>query len=105
MPEAVQRFFIRIFLKVTVGSYSNYGLPEPDHKLFEHHPTINSELLNYIKLGKIKPHSDIKRFDGKMVEFTDGTKEEIDIIVYATGYRMEFPMIPAGSNIAVSFIL
>src|SRR5579859_488921 len=44
-PVWAQRIFLRLFLRVAVGKYSDYGLPEPDHKIFEAHPTINSELL------------------------------------------------------------
>jgi cation diffusion facilitator CzcD-associated flavoprotein CzcO len=39
LPVFLQRSILKIFLRVVVGKYEDYGLPPPDHKLFEHHPT------------------------------------------------------------------
>lgn len=96
IPLWLQRLGIRFLLRILFGKYSQYGLQEPDHKIFEMHPTINTEFLNYIKLGIIKPHPDIKRFDDKTVEFLDGTKEDFDLVVFATGYNHELPMFEPG---------
>jgi len=96
MPLWMQRLMIRFFLKIIVGSYEQYGLQKPDHKIFEMHPTINTELLNYLKLGKIFPHPDIKSFYKTGVEFVDGTKVEVDIVVFATGYHIGVPMVQKG---------
>ena len=95
-PVWAQRFFLRLILRVAIGKYSDYGLPEPDHKIFEAHPTINSELLYYMKHGRIQPRKDIARFEGKTVHFVDGTSEEFDTVVCATGYYVSFPFLPPG---------
>ncbi len=95
-PIFLQRAVLKLMLKIVVGKYEDYGLPRPDHKLFEHHPTVSSEILHYLKHGRIKPHKDIKKFDGKMVEFVDGEKIEVDTIVCATGYFVSFPFLPEG---------
>jgi hypothetical protein len=55
-PSWLVRFFAKSFVRLTVGSYTRYGLQEPDHDIFEHHPTVNSDLLHCLQLGKIKPH-------------------------------------------------
>jgi hypothetical protein len=81
-------------LKIVVGNYETYGLPHPDHKLFEHHPTVSSELLHYLKHGRIAPHKDIARLEGKTVHFVDGTSTDVDLIVCATGYYVSFPFLP-----------
>ncbi|CAN5347202.1 NAD(P)-binding domain-containing protein [soil metagenome] len=96
LPIFLQRFILKLMLKVVVGKYEDYGLPHPDHKLFEHHPTVSSEILHYLKHGRITPHKDIKNFDGKKVNFVDGTSAEIDTIVCATGYFVSFPFLPEG---------
>lgn len=93
MPVWMQRIYLSILLKVVVGNYKDYGLPKPDHKIFEHHPTINTELLHYLKHGKICPHPDIKRFEGKTVHFVDGNKAEIDLLVCATGFNVSLPFL------------
>lgn len=95
-PTFLQRPFIRLLLLVSVGKYEGYGLPKPDHRIFDAHPTLNSELLHYIKHGRIRPRPDIARYEGSRVVFTDGTADEYDLIVSATGFHVSFPFLPAG---------
>ena len=45
LPLAVTRAMYRRALKTATGEPMDYGLPEPDHKLAEAHPTISAELL------------------------------------------------------------
>jgi len=93
-PMWLQRLLLKFFVYVTIGSYEKYGLQTPDHEIFEHHPSINSELLHFLQLGRIKPKPDIKRFkpNSKVIEFVNGTEEEFDLVICATGYRMNIPM-------------
>ncbi|HSK70994.1 MAG TPA: NAD(P)-binding domain-containing protein, partial [Pyrinomonadaceae bacterium] len=96
LPVFLQRLILKIMLRIVVGKYADYGLPHPDHKLFEHHPTVSSEILHYLKHGRIKPHPDIKKFEGKTVHFIDGTSIEVDLIICATGFYVSFPFLPEG---------
>jgi hypothetical protein len=95
-PLWLQRIVLRLALKVAVGDYRKYGLPEPDHKLLARHPAISSELFHYLKHGRIAVHPDVRRFDGDVVEFIDGTREAFDIVVAATGFHLKFPFLPPG---------
>jgi dimethylaniline monooxygenase (N-oxide forming) len=91
-PVAVQRVFTKRQLGVAVGDPTSYGLPKPDHKLFEAHPTVSSEFLPRLGHGDIAPKPNIARFTGgKAVRFVDGSEEEIDLVVYCTGYKITFP--------------
>jgi cation diffusion facilitator CzcD-associated flavoprotein CzcO len=96
LPVWAQRIGLRVALRIAIGKFSDYGLPKPDHKIFEAHPTINSELLYYVKQGRIRPRPDIARFEGKTVHFVDGTSEEFDTVVCATGFYVSFPFLPPG---------
>ena len=96
MPLPVQRAVLRVALALVVGDYRKYGLEKPRHKIFERHPTINSDLLHHLKLGRITPHVGIERLDGPDVHFADGTRAAFDLIVYATGYDVRFPFFPDG---------
>jgi hypothetical protein len=96
MPPFAQRAVTRAIAHVAVGPYERYGLQKPDHAPFEHHPTINSELLYYLRHGEIMPHPDIRRWDGNEVEFVDGTRETFDLVVAATGYDVSFPFLAEG---------
>ncbi len=92
LPLSVQRFFAARALGVAAGDMTTYGLPKPDHKLFEAHPTVSSELLPRLGHGDIKVKPNIDRFSGgRTVRFADGSEEEIDLVVYCTGYKITFP--------------
>jgi flavin-binding monooxygenase-like protein len=92
LPMPVQRFFAMRGLEIAAGEMTMYGLPKPDHKLFEAHPTVSSELLPRLGHGDIAVKPNIERYPGgRTVRFVDGSEEEIDLVVYCTGYKMTFP--------------
>jgi hypothetical protein len=93
-PIWLHRLLLRIVLKVAVGDYRRYGLQRPEHKLFTSVPTVSSELLHYLRHGRITPRPDVARFDGQRVEFVDGSAASYDLIVCATGFNLEFPFLP-----------
>ena len=72
------------------------GSSGPSHKLFERHPAFGTDVLNYLRQGRIKPRPDIARFAGTKVHFTDGSAGEYDMIVAATGFYNSFPFLPKG---------
>jgi hypothetical protein len=97
MPIWLQRFFLKIATRFAYGDYhKDYNLPKPKDKIFERHPTLNSEILHYIKHGRIKVKPNIKKFDGQMVEFVDGSHEFYDVVVAATGFYVTFPFLANG---------
>jgi hypothetical protein len=92
LPLSVQRFAIARMLGLAAGDMTAYGLPEPDHKLLEAHPTVSAELLSRLGHGDIEVKPNIERFaGGRTVRFADGSEEEIDLVVYCTGYKITFP--------------
>ncbi len=70
-----------------------YGIPEPDHKLYESHPIVNSQLLYHLGHGDIEIRTNVERFEDKTVHFVDGTSAEYDLVVMATGYELTFPFL------------
>jgi dimethylaniline monooxygenase (N-oxide forming) len=91
-PLPLQRAVLGRSLRVAVGDPTSYGLPKPDHKLLEAHPTVSSEFLPRLGHGDITAKPNIDRFTGgRTVRFVDGTEEEIDLVVYCTGYKISFP--------------
>jgi cation diffusion facilitator CzcD-associated flavoprotein CzcO len=97
LPLSVQRFFSMRMLGVAAGEMTDYGLPKPDHKLFEAHPTVSSELLPRLGHGDIAVKPNIERFGGgRTIHFVDGSEEEIDLVVYCTGYKITFPFFDPG---------
>jgi hypothetical protein len=96
VPVRAQKAFMKAVLKVVFGSYERYGLPEPGYDLFEKHPIVNSQLLYKLRHGVVLPKPGIARLDGRTVHFDDGTDEEFDTIVWATGYDARFPFLDEG---------
>lgn len=93
-PLFLRRFVGKQVLRwFAAGTPQQYGLPEPDHKMFEAHYIINSQLLYHLAHGDITVKPDIAELRGDRVRFTDGSEEPIDAIVYATGFNLEFPFI------------
>ena len=79
----------------TIGLPWRHGLPRPDHKLWESHPVVNSELIAAVAGGRIRPAGDVRRLAGHEVEFSDGLRAAFDVVICATGYRPTLPFIDA----------
>jgi amino acid transporter len=78
-------------LDAVVGDLTRYGLPKPDHKALESHPIMNSQILHYLGHGDLKAKGEVKKFGQNGVEFVDGSYEEVDQVLFATGYEYRIP--------------
>lgn len=93
LPLWLRRKIASYAIKVALGRPHDFGLPKPDHQLFETHPIINSQLMYHLGHGQIQPKPDIAELRGDRVRFVDGSETMIDVIIYATGFRITFPFI------------
>lgn len=93
LPLFVRRRLNQLVLRVVVGRPERFGLPRPDHRLLESHPIVNSHLLHAIGHGDVVPKPDLQELRGREVMFRDGSAEAVDLIVYATGYRVSYPFL------------
>ena len=91
LPRKLRQYGLKILVRLILGPYTRYNLPENTTLPLNTHPTLNSDLLDYIRHGRIKPRGAIKSFDGLKVNFTDGSSEEFDIICACTGFWTELP--------------
>jgi hypothetical protein len=82
-------------LRVLNGDVTRLGLAKPDHKLFETHPILNTQLLHHLSHGDIQAKRDVYRFAGDRVEFVDGSAEQVDLVLCATGFTHSIPYVPA----------
>ena len=90
LPLRLRQWAIAAVLRGFVGDLASYGLPRPDHRPLETHSIINSQLVYHLGHGSITPKPDMARFDDDRVVFTDGSAEQVDLVIYATGYRVRF---------------
>lgn len=93
LPWRVRQRIAETMLRLAVGAPQAYGLPAPAGGLFQNHPTISDTILHRLTHGEVVPRPGIERFDGARVHFTDGSVDEVDVIVWATGYRVTIPFL------------
>ena len=91
IPWKVRQAVFGGILRSQIGKVEDYGLPKPDHKLGDAHPTISDTILSRITHGAIKVKPNISELRGNKVAFADGTEVEADLVVYCTGYKVTFP--------------
>jgi cation diffusion facilitator CzcD-associated flavoprotein CzcO len=91
LPWGFRQSILTAMYRLGVGKVQDYGLPEPDHKLGDAHPTISADFLNRIAHGEMTWKPNIASLDGHRVRFQDGSAEQVDVIVYCTGYKVTFP--------------
>ncbi|WP_330115305.1 NAD(P)-binding domain-containing protein [Pseudomonas sp. JS3066] len=93
LPRRLKQLVDGLLVRALVGKPSQYGLPDPDYRLYESHPVMNSLVLHHLGHGDIKARPDISRIDGRSVTFSDGRQAEYDLILQATGYKLDYPFI------------
>lgn len=91
IPWPVRRTVFQLLLRLAVGRVESYGLPKPDHRFGEAHPTISGLILDRIGHGCVLPKPNIEELAGDSVRFADGSVERVDAIIYCTGYNVTFP--------------
>jgi dimethylaniline monooxygenase (N-oxide forming) len=100
-PLWLQRKLLAATLWLAHGNQEDYGVPKPKRPLLSEHPTLSQDLLNLSGRGMINFKPNIKSFEGKTVMFDDGTSDEFDIIIYATGYKVTFPFLKENKDFDV----
>jgi cation diffusion facilitator CzcD-associated flavoprotein CzcO len=69
------------------------GLPAAPRNLFEKRFVMNDHLFERLEAGAIVARPGVRKLLGEWVEFEDGSREEVDVIVAATGYRFTLPFL------------
>lgn len=93
LPLWLRRLSGGLLVKLVMGRPQDYGLPAPDHRLFETHPIVNSQMLYYVGHGEIQPMPDVQELREQSAVFVDGREEAIDVVIFATGFKISFPFI------------
>jgi hypothetical protein len=93
LPRALKQYLDGLLVRVVMGKPSAYGLPDPDYRMYESHPVINSLVLHHLGQGDITPRGALADSDGETVTFADGSRGAYDTILLATGYQLHYPFI------------
>lgn len=93
LPRPLKQRLDGLMVRLVVGKPSDYGLPDPDYRLYESHPVMNSLVLHHLAHGDITARRDVAAVEGRRVRFTDGAEGEYDTILQATGYALHYPFV------------
>ncbi len=93
LPLWLRRFGAARVRRIAWEAHAANSLPCPDHKLFETHPVINSRWPYEVSRGAIRVKPDVRSLDDDGIVFADGSSETVDLIIYATGYKLSFPFL------------
>jgi cation diffusion facilitator CzcD-associated flavoprotein CzcO len=93
MPRRLGLKVVRALVRKHLGRMEDYGLPKPDHQPLEAHPSVSGEFLTRAGCGDITFKPAIKALEGRQVRFADDSVEAVDVIVFATGYKISFPFL------------
>jgi hypothetical protein len=85
-PRALRWGCYGLATRFNVGSLKRYGLPIPDHRFGRAAVTISSDLLTRIAHGDVLPRPAVSELHDASVTFADGQTDDVDTIVYCTGY-------------------
>ena len=77
-------------------AYQGHGIPEwrNDATFFHSFINKNANVLDLVDYEKLVPKGAIVECNGKEVTFIDGTKQEFDVAIMATGYIVDYPFLP-----------
>jgi dimethylaniline monooxygenase (N-oxide forming) len=96
LPWPVARRVFQALLRATRAAPDHGDLPVPEFAMMEYRwpalVTPNIERALAQKTFAVRP--DVTILDGEHVTFADGRREPVDAIVFATGYRVNFPFLP-----------
>ncbi|HKH41307.1 MAG TPA: NAD(P)-binding domain-containing protein, partial [Solirubrobacterales bacterium] len=77
LPLRVQRWLARPLPYLASGRMEHFGLPHPNHRFLEAHPTVSSELLLRLGSGDAVGKPNVEELLGDRVRFEDGSTEPV----------------------------
>lgn len=93
LPTPWVRRIMGRLIYLAVGDQQRVGVPRPAHPIWREHACVSQDLLPCVGHGWIRIRPNVHELRGDHVAFVDGQVDAFDSIVYATGYKTEFPFI------------
>jgi len=93
LPARIKQAVDTRLLRAFTGDPVSFGFPKPDYRIYESHPIVNTLILGHLGQGDLRIRADIDRFDGDTVHFRDGSRDDYDLVLLATGYRLDYPFV------------
>ena len=93
IPYSIRRGLIKAMTWLVHGDMHRLGFKRPDART---HTTSNGTIITDVAYRRIQVSQGIERIDGTTIHFVDGSSEEFDVLIGATGYHTELPFFDSG---------
>ena len=91
IPAWMRRKIVQWMVWIAHGDISKLGFKPMKGK--RAHITSNGTIINDVAYNRIMVKQGIERIEGKTIYFVDGTSDEFDVLIGATGYLIDLPYI------------
>lgn len=94
LPSAIRRRVTGFLAWIAHGDLQKLGFkPRTAEKL---HVTSNGTIVNDIAYSRVQLKQDITAIEGRTIRFSDGTADDFDALIAATGYKVHLPFMAEG---------
>ena len=90
IPGWLRNVTVRALVYFMHGSMTRLGFPPLTDRV---HPSTNATAVQHIAYKRIEVKQGVDCIDGQTIHFVDGTNEEFDTLIAATGYRIDLPFL------------
>jgi cation diffusion facilitator CzcD-associated flavoprotein CzcO len=91
IPRSLRRRITRFLTWLAHGDLTRLGFKRPETLT---HVTSNATVVTDIAYRRIEVKNGITAVEDRTIRFEDGTAEEFDVLIAATGYRIDLDLIP-----------
>ncbi|MET7367061.1 SDR family NAD(P)-dependent oxidoreductase [Streptomyces sp. NPDC005566] len=93
LPWRLRQRVSQTMLRLAAPGGDGPALPPSPEGVLQDHPTLSDTVPALVAEGKIGVRAGIESLDGLRVRFTDGREDEVDHILWCTGYRATVPFL------------
>ena len=101
-PHWLQMLLFTAIQRVYVGHPTSLGFAQPpDHRLLDRLPLSDRGIAQALRIGRVVPKPNVAHIVADGVTFEGSMAagaEQVDAIIFATGYRRLYPFLPPGSR-------
>ena len=91
IPRKLRQKLTRLLVWLVHGDMAKLGFKRPTELT---HVTSNATVVTDIAYRRIEVKQGIEAVEGKTIRFADGTAEEFDVLIAATGYEIDLDFMP-----------
>lgn len=90
LPEWVRRRLLRLLAYLAHGDQTKLGFRPMTERT---HATSNGTIITDVAYRRVEVKHEIESINGRRIRFSDGTEDEFDVLIAATGYLIDLPFV------------